>query len=205
MVNFMAAQSLNETEALVRKAARGAGWAWGLAEEWGYAAKWLAARELPIFLSPALVRPALSPAAVSNPISADGALCPLMTGLFLMDNQRHFHNGVMIKNLSYPLLSLPFVSLLGPMRLQWAGTNIAVGAGKHWLAQSDTLTAAVADATILPIIGTLPADGITPRDCGCPQNAEEWRRLETLAAKTFVAATADSRSHGAGAGLRDDN
>lgn len=38
--------SLNEIETLATKAARGAGFAWGMAEEIGFAARWLAARDL---------------------------------------------------------------------------------------------------------------------------------------------------------------
>ncbi len=39
--------SLNEIDAMARKAARGAGYAWGLAEEAGRAVRWLEARGLP--------------------------------------------------------------------------------------------------------------------------------------------------------------
>ena len=39
--------SLNELDAMARKAARGAGYSWGLAEEAGRATRWLAAAGLP--------------------------------------------------------------------------------------------------------------------------------------------------------------
>ena len=39
--------SLNEIEAIGKRAARGAGLPWGLAEEAGKAARWLTARGLP--------------------------------------------------------------------------------------------------------------------------------------------------------------
>lgn len=204
-------RSLNEIQSQVLKAARGAGWEWGQAEEWGYAAQWLAARCLPIFLADIVQQPAAAPAAVTNPLRADGALplCPLKTGLCLSDNARRFAGGVDIQNVRAPLWLLPFAARLGTVQVSWNDVKVVISATTLWLppprCAALTLAAAAAtDVSLIPAPAPIPA-GIAAADGGCPQDEEEWRRLAALAHKTLVPATETSRARGAGADAQDDN
>ena len=83
--------SLNELEALARKAARGAGLPWGLAEDAGWAVRWLEARELP---AATLLAHWLDRRPRSTPVpqrdkgiwtGGNAPLCPLVTGPMLAE------------------------------------------------------------------------------------------------------------------------
>ena len=82
--------SLNEVEALSRKAARGAGLSWGLAEEAGRATRWLVVHGLPgpEVLLAALTRLDGLPHEARAPLDgwqARDTLCPVTTGAALAD------------------------------------------------------------------------------------------------------------------------
>src|SRR5262249_9130674 len=84
--------SLNEVETTILKAARGAGMAWGLAEEAAQAARWLAARRLPfeeLFVSLFEAGPWRAEIdfahGVLKPRIADDRLCPIRAGAFVSD------------------------------------------------------------------------------------------------------------------------
>jgi hypothetical protein len=86
--------SLNEIEMQVRKAVRGAGYGWGLAEEAGKAARWLSCHEyaaVPAFLGLCTrfdrsAYEAIAPASPGEIWTAPGGmLCPLIAGVTLRD------------------------------------------------------------------------------------------------------------------------
>jgi hypothetical protein len=86
--------SLNEVEMYGRRAARGAGMCWGLAEEAGKAARWLAERGLPgVPLLAGLLTSnegrryeSMAPVIVAGHWrAADGNLCPVCSGAALRD------------------------------------------------------------------------------------------------------------------------
>src|SRR5258708_27120225 len=112
--------SLNEIEAEVKKAVRGAGLAWGLAEEGAKAARWLAARAIDPL--PALID-VLDRHATGNGIStaitltgdghwtAPAPLCPITFGATLCDHARSIvAGGTMAGPVARPLLVVPFVA-----------------------------------------------------------------------------------------------
>ena len=85
--------SLNEIEATAKRAARGAGYSWGLAEEAAKATRWLCARGidgtralaelLPLGL--AQTPSTHVPEQLQGTWAGSGALCPLATGALLSD------------------------------------------------------------------------------------------------------------------------
>src|SRR5690349_10951505 len=84
--------SLNEIETTILKAARGAGMEWGLAEEAGQSARFLARLELPfeapfldLFSSRAWDTSPVVEGASFKPRRADAWLCPIRTGAYLSD------------------------------------------------------------------------------------------------------------------------
>ncbi|MHC4974961.1 MAG: DUF3726 domain-containing protein [Planctomycetota bacterium] len=86
--------SLNEVEAMGKRAARGAGLDWGIAEEAGKAARWLTAHGLPgpELLAQLLTRnegksyDELAPVSTDDVWQAEsGCLCPLIAGAALSD------------------------------------------------------------------------------------------------------------------------
>jgi hypothetical protein len=115
--------SRNETESLCMKAARGAGFSWGLAEEAGVAAGWLAAQGIdgatPVLAL--LTRKLGRPAEFGRPRPmpghwrsvGDGPLCPIQLGAALIDRASladgPFCQDTHLDPVETPLLLLPFL------------------------------------------------------------------------------------------------
>lgn len=217
--------SLNEVEAMGKRAARGAGLSWGLAEEAGKAARWLNAHGFPGVeqLADILTRNDNQNYAELAPVDTDGIwqapagrLCPLITGAALSDRATEIADGRVIElgRTSQPLLLVPYAA--GVARL--TGMIIAIG----W---DDVIMTLMPDREI--IVGD--RDMLTARStdsvhCQCAGDVDEpvasvdgpiasvdelaapaWSRLAAFAQRTFAPATEASRLSGAGAGLSDND
>ncbi|RMH40079.1 MAG: DUF3726 domain-containing protein [Alphaproteobacteria bacterium] len=208
--------SLGEVEAVARKAARGAGYSWGMAEEAGRAARWLCAAGLDGagLLAEALAAadgtdPAeLAPRALDDWRGPSGRLCPLMAGAALSDAVAFWkETGVTMAGVTVPALVLPFAA----MAARASGANVTV----RWAdvtAVTDGRALSLCGAANLP---TGPADvsvsaggamtaPLAARTRATPR-AEDWAALNALAARTYAPATEESRMKGAGAGLTDND
>jgi hypothetical protein len=134
--------SLNEVESTVWKAARGAGLAWGLAEEAGQAARWMAAQRLdwaaPVVACLAAAEAAqgrLAPPAAAEdrwqPPAGAAALSPLICGPLISDLAFQLAEaGASLRfgPMAHPILLLPFVARVAQdldiaLALSWAGTE----------------------------------------------------------------------------------
>lgn len=113
--------SLNEIEASARKAARGAGMSWGLAEEAGKATRWLGARGLPnVGLLLSLLKTndgkaynELRPQSLDLDIwnTTNGPLCPVISGSALNDLADRLLDGheIILESVTSPALILPIL------------------------------------------------------------------------------------------------
>ena len=153
--------SLNELESLCRKAARGAGFGWGAAEEAGRAARWLASFGLP---GPDLLLARLArfdgpgeggrpcgggnlPVQALSPRSLDGdwrsagdTLCPIHAGAALSDTaERVAERGELtLHEVLCPLLLAPFAALVArqvgrPVSIGWADLLVTCDGDAPWL------------------------------------------------------------------------
>ena len=200
--------TLGEIEALCQKAARGAGFDWGLAEEAGRAARALAAAGLPgpeVLAAALAAGPAAAPRVAPGRWTGAGPLCPLRTGAALADFAllpEGPARGLTLTPVRAPLFLLPFAALAaarwgGALRLDWgAGAGLA-GAGR--LRAGGLLLAPVAAVRI----GAGPAPRPAPQATGRAVAPGARAVLEALALATTVPASAASRT-GAGAAV-DDN
>jgi len=112
--------SLNEIEATSKRATRGAGYPWGLAEEAAKATRWLCengfdgAAQLALLLQRDLAKN-LSDHVPQDPSmdwQGEGGLCPLATGATLSDFAFLINEGpVSLHNVECPSMLLPFVAL----------------------------------------------------------------------------------------------
>lgn len=213
--------SLNEIAAHAKRAARGAGLSWGMAEEAGRAARWLASHDLagPAALSEVLTKnDGLSHAQVA-PLSLHGEwharsgdLCPLAAGAALNDCADRLAQGEPVKmaNVSHPVLVLPFaawaaIHLDAPVQIAWHRLRIQTDGDGIWIDDPErdintnkaaALTCQLArkrtDTPNLPHLrGTVPP--------------EVWAKLDVFAQRTFAPATNASRLLGAGAGVSDND
>jgi hypothetical protein len=179
--------SLNEVETLAAKAARGAGYAWGQADDIGRAARTLAAegRDFGAALfkllqareslaAPTSERLALWRAGKPD-VAGERPLCPALAATWLLDAGLAAE-GLALRNVGQPVW---LDALLRP-----AGLGAAFGD---------------LDATLIP--------RAQPSEAGkrAAVDPEIWRALNDYAARTYVPESESSRRRGAGGGRVDDD
>ncbi|MEM7056105.1 MAG: DUF3726 domain-containing protein [Pseudomonadota bacterium] len=182
--------SLGEIQALTTKAARGAGHPWGVAEEAGWAVRWLSSFGLPG-----------AEAMVSVLEDVGAKTCPISLGIAVADTQNLSPaNGVKI---SHPLVLLPFLSRAArDGQIQIRIQDLVI----HVARNGTDLNVTLLDHGILNVLMTAGARLRTPefsRVYSIPKDA--LLRLERLAHLTYAPATEASRISGAGAGLTDND
>ena len=133
--------ALGEVEALVLKAYRGAGFSWGMAQEAGKAAAWLAAHRLPalnMFATLLAQTNGLCHRQLAPDIKADtwpdewsspsGLLCPVVAGTLLSDLAPVFAKkpaAVKFSSVQSALILLPFIATLrSPAMLTFADLRV---------------------------------------------------------------------------------
>lgn len=190
--------SLNEVEMTTLKAARGSGLPWGIAEEAGFACRWLAARGLP-FAEPLAC------------VLIDPKGSPLLAGISFSDKP---HAAVVscpltLDGIVEPLLLLPFIANVARatrqlLRVQWPNSdyvlsacetckiNGAPAAGRLMIGRWEP----TADMRLAPLPRTLDGVDVTKA---------AWRDLENLAARTYVPESQQSRQKGAGSGSVEED
>ncbi len=206
--------SLNEVEIAFRRAAVGLGWPYGLAEDFGSAAAWMAAHGLdPVEAGLEALR--RSPKAISAERSAEGwhlagtpvlAAGPAAFDLLAADETaRH----VRLDEVDVPFLLLGFAGIAAAAR----GVEFAIDFGPVGVAR------VAGDCTCLAAGPPAPGVGATitmerpavaaapgaPPVAGFEVNDALWQRLSAHAARILVPASRDSRLRGAGAGLTDND
>jgi hypothetical protein len=213
--------SLNEIEALARKATRGAGYAWGLAEEAGRAARWTCAAGWPgaLALAEVLTRNDQAPADTLGPqalretwTASGGLLCPIVTGATLCDLAADWAAGRTVTTgpVAWPLLLVPYMVWAAdrtgaPLSLHWQGCTITRAERKTLLddpgaaldcAQTDTVHLCATDARHGTVLTRLYRAAPMPHAVTI---------LDAFAQRTYAPETEASRLTGAGAGLSDND
>ncbi|TXH37842.1 MAG: DUF3726 domain-containing protein [Rhodospirillaceae bacterium] len=194
--------SLNEIQVECKKASRGAGLSWGLAEEVGQAMARLAGQgvdALPVLLDYLEALP-------DRDMSGD----PIRAGTWIADQANLLAEGESLSfaEIRQPMLVLPFVAMAaqsigrpiivthrdGAWTVPSAGMPAQDLSGIEIL-QGVTCTAAAAKVDIASPVSMprLDIDDLI------------WQRLKDLAQRTYVPATEQSRLLGAGAGSIDND
>jgi hypothetical protein len=212
--------TLPEIQAQAIKAARGAGRSWGMAEEAGYAAVWLAACGIngAMLLTQHLEATDGADWAGIAPLprrdgpmkAAGGAvLCPLAAGAYLSDCGGPDEAGREIANLAFPVLILPFLGLVAGASgreqvLTWPGGVVAVGPDGPVAPEAAQALADTAEPFDIRVKPGGPARNVARRAASLAVTRAEWLRFDALAHRTYVPATAQSRAD-AGAGSSDND
>ena len=217
--------SLGELQALVQKAASGAGMHWGLAEETAKAVRWLMAHNLPgaaalielLELNDGKSYEEFAPLIQEMPWRArSGVLSPLITGVAISDlaTQILADTDLELAETLYPILLTPFIGRAAtatatPLKLSWSGVEIICSATGINVLESEKaqLSAARSDGVRVGKAIDLPADiGLTaPRISSVAVDDAVWQRFASLAHRTYVPASEASRQAGAGGGGLTDN
>lgn len=213
--------SLNEIEAMAKRAARGSGLSWGLAEEAAKGTRWLCSFGLPgaELLADLLEMNDRWPLIDVSPVSLRAdvwhaparRMSPLIAGASLSDCAvRLLERGTIpMENVCVPLLAVPFMGgaalrLEQPVAATWQGVRLATD-GRHLCVQGD---AAALDTKLADrVVFSAPAALTGPREpvVRARVPAACWDRLSVFAHRTFAPATEESRLRGAGAGLNDND
>ncbi len=212
--------SIGELDALVFKAYRGAGFSWGLSQEAGRAAAWMAMCGLPaagsfaelLYQTNGIEHSTLTPVMADGNwrSSAGSGCCPVITGTMLSDFGWTQGRKLTLSAVYVPLILAPFVSVCAAS----AGTALCVSSGDVSIVlmangrlacpgdvgfvSQETIVVSEWQSSNSEIDDTAPL----VRRAAISDVAME--RLETLAHRTYVPATELSRS-GAGAGLTDND
>lgn len=207
--------SLNEIEATAKRAARGAGYPWGLAEEAGKATRWLCSRDVDGCgaLAGLLkqfdgkdIEGRLPQTEGASWTAQCGMLCPLATGAAISDFALQIGaNGVQMETVAAPVLLVPFAALLahefekpvivtiGDCALSTDGERLSITGPlprtSNWASIS--------------IGGTIDQPGKILHRADPDPNA--WAALLAFAHRTYAPATEESRLKGAGADLPDND
>ncbi|HSG36858.1 MAG TPA: DUF3726 domain-containing protein [Paracoccaceae bacterium] len=198
----------NEVESLCLKASRGAGLDWGLAEEAGQAARWLAAHgldgptELLHHLLASKDRSASVPSSLTQlePQSSD-PLCPIHLGAALSDLGL-LRSAIEAGPVAAPVLLLPFLARVagaGGVELRWEGGSVSVGSDGI---KGDVARLAMTNAARV-VLGPIGQGPTVHSGTRVALEKSTVDGLSALAMNTTVPATEQSRSD-AGAKI-DDN
>jgi hypothetical protein len=214
--------SLGEIETEARKAARGAGLPWGIAEEAGKAARWLAAQGVDGLLALADLLDGHDGGRIAERIvvDADGRwhgdgrpLCPLGLGASLMDNAHRIGRGAIVTGpVARPVLLIPFLARAAqicgrPLRLSWPSGATVVSAGSEAVSCLEALSTSQVAGMQCARAGPTPAGAParTGERAAAGVASAAGPRIDAFAQRTYVPASARSRLHGAGAGLVDND
>lgn len=190
--------SLNEVEATAKKAARGAGYSWGVADEAGFAARWLTARGADGCAAlAALLRRmdgvdfnAAKPDMTQDDWAVAGLLCPLLTGCLMSDLGRRDYS---IGPVAVPILVLPFVAGRGGAAIETASGTVTTDGESvcfNGIIDESASRVIVAAPMVMP-------DRLDRSDRANPDPAA-WATLLAFAHRTYAPATEESRLKGAG-------
>ena len=207
--------SLNEVEATAKRAARGAGYPWGLAEEAAKATRFLCAHDIDGCAALAALLTNIdntdlahhAPKIEGNGWRAtSGSLCPLFAGAAISDHaellRRHeirFHN-VISPTLLIPFAAMAAIELETPVSIEW-GSALSVTDGNKVSMFGDLSD--LADLLTLRLAGELDQPN-TSKTRATPL-AASWTSLNNFAYRTYAPASEESRAKGAGAGLTDND
>ena len=214
-------RSLNEIETHAKRAARGAGLSWGMAEEAGRATRWLAAHGLsgPEVLSDVLAQSdqrslhRVSPPTLGGEWRApEGDLCPFSAGTALNDCANRLTTGQSVKmgNVAGPLLVVPFaawaaIHLAAPVQIHWRNCRIVTDGEWIWTDDPDQEIDARRTPALTCHLANAHKETATRPNFRGDVAPEIWEKLDAFAQRTYAPATAASRLLGAGTGLSDND
>ena len=200
-------KSLSEIETTSKRASRGAGFSWGIAEEVGKAIRSLelfglsGVKNLNLYLN----KIEKNPPKKLNKIDKENKykeLCPIYCGVAFLDQCQEIaiFKNIKFYNINYPILILPFVSkaseILGKkILMQFNKSSFLFNFNKSILSKN-------LEKQVIDIAGEVNIEFLENINSFTDK---EWKELYKVSEKTFVDETDSLRSKGAGAGLTDND
>jgi len=203
-------QSFSEIDTTSKRASKAAGFAWGIAEEVGKNMRNLEMFGLPgvknlnLYLQKIKENPTEKPKKIEKENKPQvKEFCPIHCGTIFLDNCKVLESLKIIKfkNVSYPLLFLPFISraseIVGKkISVQYEENNFLLNFDKTIFSKNIKNNEVVSLAKEVSIEFLENSNSFS---------IQEWKELYRLSEKTFVEETESSKTVGAGAGLTDND
>ena len=211
--------SISEFEAIILKAFRGAGYSWGLSQEAGRAAAWLALRRLPSAASFATLLQQIEGQSLESlaPRRIDGEwcrsehpICPVITGTAISDFGWTAGSNIIVGPVFSSMILIPFaascaVSAATDLSITIDDEELFINSAGKLCTELTGFDAR--QASSVRIAGHNGTDELLYVPAMCrrvPVTESELQIFQSLAHLTYVAASDESRS-GAGAGLTDND
>ena len=202
-------KTFSEIDTTSKRAARGAGFSWGIAEEVGKNMRLLELFGLPgiknlnQFLKNYKEKQFQKVTLISDTNNANKyPFCPIILGVNFIDQVNLLDKkiNIQISNVAFPLLFLPFVSRASEM----IGKRIflKIEEKEFLLNLNQSIYSNYLKNEILKVCNTINISFIENSNSF---NENEWKELYKLSEDTFVEETESLKISGAGAGLTDND
>ena len=202
-------KTLSEIDTTSKRAAKGAGFSWGIAEEVGKNMRLLELFGLPgiknlnQFLKDYKEKQFQKVTLISDTNNANKyPFCPIILGVNFIDQVNLLDKkiNIQISNVAFPLLFLPFVSRASEM----IGKRIflKIEEKEFLLNLNQSIYSNYLKNEILEVCNTINISFIENSNSF---NENEWKELYKLSEDTFVKETESLKISGAGAGLTDND
>jgi len=199
--------SFSEIDTTTKRAAKAAGFSWGIAEEIGKAI-----RNLELFGLPGIKNLNLYLNKIEknhpkklNKIDKENKykeLCPIYCGVAFLDQCRKLEilKNIKFYNVNYPILILPFISraseIVGKkILMQFNKSSFLINFNKSILSKN-------LEKQVIASVDEINIEFLENKNSFSDQ---EWKELYKLSEKTFVEETDSLKTKGAGAGLTDND
>ena len=203
-------RSSSEIITVSKRAAKAAGYSWGVAEEVGKNIDILeligiaGVENLKSYLRDIQKKTPIGPNSIKSQNKIDNeCLCPILTGVCLIDDFKKVEllKEINFFNVSYPLLMIPFISRLSFLIGKRVSINIdehvfRFNLDKYMFSDSDVNSLVIEKAKNIKVSTFENDDSITQ---------EVWDELYALSTDTFVEENEKLKSTAAGAGLEDND
>ena len=203
-------QSFNEIDTTSKRASKAAGFDWGIAEEVGKNMRNLEMFGLPgvknlnLYLKKIKENPTEKPKKIEKENKPQAKeFCPIHCGTIFLDNCKVLESlkTIKFKNVSYPLLFLPFISraseIVGKkISVQYEENNFLLNFDKTIFSKNIKNNEVVSLAKEVYIEFLENSNSFSSQD---------WKELYKLSEETFIEESDSLKEKGAGAGLTDND
>lgn len=188
--------SMNEVEAQARKAAKGADYSWGEAEDIGKAVRWLCKRGVNGCEH-------LAQLLLAKP---DPKNCPIRLGILILDNAKNLGDTLSsFGSVAEPALVIPFAAFASAQ----IERPLAIQAGKCSVIVSESAFEITGEPmrnkSVIEVKATAKSPKLMTSVSRASPQRETWETLDKFAHRTYAPATEESRMLGAGAGISDND
>ena len=201
-------RSFSEIDTTVKRACRGAGFSWGISEEVGKNIKLLELYGLPglknlsSYLKMINEKKFQSISLISKNNSSKIPYCPIISGINFLDQVKMLENDdeIVFRNLSFPILFLPFVSRSA--EIIGKKIELTIDEKVFLLNYNQSIYSNYFSENVIENSKIVKITFLKNKN---NFNDKEWNDIFEISKNTFVEETEELKQNAAGAGLTDND